>query len=241
MLRPVRKITGGYRPPTVQKPPDLFTVSREMASEPPGGQYQGPTSGDQPGGQPPSPPPPPPPGGQQTYTPPPGGGYQQGPGGGGFQPSAPGGGYPVGYGGGGGGGQYSGFGLRVAAFIIDLVILFIVNSIISVIFAGGVGRFAPVATLIELVIEFLYFGILWSQSSPLGAGQTIGNRLLGIRVAREDGSPLSIGAGLGRSALLLVTGIICAIGWIVSFITSLTTQRHQALHDMPLNTTTLRA
>ena len=62
--------------------------------------------------------------------------------------------------------EKAGFWIRVIAYIIDGIILGIVNEILSV----TVGRASSgLANLIGLVISLLYFSYLWSGASPLGA------------------------------------------------------------------------
>lgn len=94
-----------------------------------------------------------------------------------------------------------GFWVRVVAFIIDAIILAIVSSILtSIVFAGDQTRGSGLNTLVGLAYT-LYF---WSS---YGHGQTVGNRVMKIRVVKTDGTELS-----------LVEAFIRYIGLIVSFV-----------------------
>jgi uncharacterized RDD family membrane protein YckC len=107
--------------------------------------------------------------------------------------------------------EKAGFWIRVIAYIIDGVILGIVNEILSV----TVGRASSgLASLISLVISLLYFSYLWSGASPLGAGRTVGMRIFGIRVIKTDGSDLTFVQGLVRWIGLVISTIVIFIGLI---------------------------
>ncbi|MEO6797695.1 MAG: RDD family protein [Candidatus Dormibacter sp.] len=108
-------------------------------------------------------------------------------------------------------GAKAGFWIRFVAILIDGILLGIVTSIINIAFNGNPsGRFG-----IQTLLGILYYTYFWSSNSPW-PGQTIGSRLLHIRVIRTDGSDLSITQALVRyvgfviSALCLLIGLIWA-------------------------------
>lgn len=100
---------------------------------------------------------------------------------------------------------YVGFWRRVAAYLIDSVILFCVSLFLSILTGSGfsysgAGGFTTGPSLLIGVLYFLYF---WIKQN----GQTIGNKVMKIRVIREDGHSIDI-----------TTGIIRYIGLIISFL-----------------------
>ena len=105
-------------------------------------------------------------------------------------------------------GAKAGFGIRVVAFVIDTVILAILSSILnSILFAGDAVRGNGLNTLVGLVY-FMYF---WSS---YGHGQTVGNRVMKLRVIKTDGSELTLTDTFLRYVGLLLSFLCLFIGVI---------------------------
>jgi uncharacterized RDD family membrane protein YckC len=82
------------------------------------------------------------------------------------------------------------FGQRAAAFVLDSILVLVAVLVLG---AGQAGR----ALFLFLVLPVGYFGILEGSMS----GQTLGKRLVGIRVVDADsGEAISYGRGFGRGA-----------------------------------------
>ena len=106
--------------------------------------------------------------------------------------------------------EYKGIWSRLAAQIIDgivLLILFllVIYVVFRTVFAGV--WMSPLesyfyASVIFVSLQFLYFSILEGY-----AGTTIGKRVLKMRVAKEDGSACGIGSSLVRNILRFVDAI----------------------------------
>jgi uncharacterized RDD family membrane protein YckC len=115
---------------------------------------------------------------------------------------------------------YAGFWMRVGAYLIDVVILFIPLVIIGLmpiigIFGGIIG-------------SWLYFAL--QESSERQA--TIGKRALNIYVTDLQGRRISFGQATGRYFGRILSFIILGIGVLmVAF-----TQQKQGLHDMMAST-----
>jgi uncharacterized RDD family membrane protein YckC len=129
-------------------------------------------------------------------------------------------------------GRPAGFWIRVVAYIIDGVIVGIVNFILTFVVtlaAGGSINGAP-ATLLQLIgtlIWVAYFSYFWSSR-----GQSVGMMATNLRVTRSDGSPLTLGRAIGRAFALILSFAIIFIGVImVAF-----TERKRGLHDMIADT-----
>ena len=146
--------------------------------------------------------------------------------------------------------QYAGFWRRLAAALIDGLIMSAVQWVIQLILTGvGVidmndlisdfeanpdsvdfGQFLAVIWIISgvmFIIQMLYFSIMESSSKQA----TLGKMVLGIVVTDADGKRISLGRSLGRNLGKIVSQIILFIGYfMVAF-----TKKKQGLHDMMAN------
>lgn len=110
--------------------------------------------------------------------------------------------------------RYGGFWIRVVAYIIDAILLGIVNAIIDAIFhvnpsdttSGAYGA----ALVVEILIGIAYFAGLWTYM-----GATLGQRIFRLRVVDANtGQPISLGKALLRYLGLVIAFIVCFIGVI---------------------------
>ncbi len=124
--------------------------------------------------------------------------------------------------------QYVGVGMRFLALLIDVIILGIVNGIIYALL-----RSVPVlADLVVTVIAIAYtFGLEATQ------GATLGKRILGLRVVKTDGSPISWSESIIRNLLRIVDGLF---GYLVGAILIWTSPQRQRLGDRVANTVVVR-
>lgn len=91
-------------------------------------------------------------------------------------------------------------GTRIGSFVIDLIILLIVNFILATALAGLFNFFdGTVFGLMPLFITLLYFFF----SEMLSRGQTLGKRIVGLRVIRLDGQDPTPADFLTRAVFLL--------------------------------------
>jgi uncharacterized RDD family membrane protein YckC len=131
---------------------------------------------------------------------------------------------------------YAGFWIRLCAYLIDGLILYIPNQLILV--SGFAAFFAIFGTnhsptylrIVEDVLKIIlalplviYFAAM--ESSKLQA--TLGKLILGLKVTDLSGNRISFSRALGRELAKLVSAFILCIGFIVIAFTS----RKQALHD----------
>ena len=103
----------------------------------------------------------------------------------------------------------AGFWIRTFAYIIDAIGVGIVSGAIAAIIGGG-----PTGTTsngLNVLFGLAYFVYFWSAQ---GGGQTLGMRVLNLKVIRTDGSMLTITQGLIRYIGLFVSFICLAIGVI---------------------------
>ena len=103
----------------------------------------------------------------------------------------------------------AGFWIRFVAIFIDGIIVGVVTTIIGAILNLNTNGRSGVQLLLGLV----YYVYFWSNSSPW-PGQTLGSKLLNIRVIRTDGSDLSITQALIRYVGFIISGLVLLIGFI---------------------------
>lgn len=129
-------------------------------------------------------------------------------------------------------GEFAGFATRMAAFLIDIVIInlstLFVSAVIWLVFdffdnalAIFVNQplpyFSTVSTWITAAISFttllvmvwLYPTFFWMLN-----GQTIGKRIMGLRVVRMDGKKMTLVKGLVRVLGYLIGAIPILLGFI---------------------------
>ena len=133
-------------------------------------------------------------------------------------------------------GNYAGFWIRVGAYIIDLIILIIVN--VAVLAIVGVSLFDPAQQSEFSIVDVVNFtvGIAYFAGFEGSTMQgTPGKRALGLIVTDLNGNRISFLRALGRYFAKIVSAIILLIGFImVAF-----TDRKQGLHDMIASTLVL--
>ena len=115
-------------------------------------------------------------------------------------------------------GPRANFGQRFAAWLIDFIILAVVQGVLTAILGRSAGQ--GLATLIGLGY------LVYLEGSP--SGQTVGKRALNIRVIDAD-SGGSI--GYGRAALRYFARILSALPCLLGFFWMLWDKNKQTWHD----------
>lgn len=145
---------------------------------------------------------------------------------------------------------YAGFWLRFVAYIIDYIIIYVVQSFIfipvlgllGITFAsnmqnvenmseaealGMIGSIMAVAgatALLTTVIAILYWSLM--ESSKFQA--TVGKLALGLKVTDMEGKNLDLTKSLIRNVCKIISGMIIFIGYIMAGFT----EKKQGLHDI---------
>ena len=133
--------------------------------------------------------------------------------------------------------DYQGLVTRAIAFAIDAGIINLIALIVGV----GVGLALSILSIddsLEVVLlacggvafvlwSIAYFVTFWSTT-----GQTPGNRLMQIRVCREDGEPLKPRKALLRFGAML----LAALPLFAGFLPVLVDDRRRGVHDMVAGT-----
>jgi uncharacterized RDD family membrane protein YckC len=119
--------------------------------------------------------------------------------------------------------------MRLAAYLIDSIILAIVVVIISFIAKGGLVTIA----LSWVILSALYFILLdafW--------GATIGKKIVGLEVQLEKGGRISLIKSIIRN-ISKITIVLPIVGWMIAVITS-GIDRRQKLTDRWAGTTVVQ-
>lgn len=129
-------------------------------------------------------------------------------------------------------GDYAGFWLRVAASILDSLIIGLPVGIILVIVMIPMmlqdsnfydGGFTGILYLVSIVGTWLYYALMESSSWQ----GTLGKKIVGIKVTDLDGNRISFGRATGRYFGKMLSGI-----FYIGFIMVAATEKKQGLHDM---------
>ncbi len=94
---------------------------------------------------------------------------------------------------------------RFFAYIIDTMFLTMAIGVLALSMKTNVFRLGYAANLIGFTIAMAYYTLL---HGPLGKGQTLGKRIMKIRVVANDGYPIAIGSALIRAAIFLLPSFI---------------------------------
>ena len=128
--------------------------------------------------------------------------------------------------------RYAGFWIRVAAWIIDYIVMMVVMFPLMFLLFGGVGLFSgdfarrmnandPEAigsilamqggmALLSFAIHIGYKGLtVWKW------GATLGKMAVGVKVVTPEGGKLSFGRSIGRAAADLINYFICYLTYLM--------------------------
>ena len=128
---------------------------------------------------------------------------------------------------------YAGFGRRLAAWVIDTVLLGIVSLIISVIIVGGDADDASRGA--QVAVNTIAFAIAWGYYAGMESSTkqgTLGKMILGIVVTDVDGQRITFMRATGRHFAKIISGLLLFIGYLMVIWTA----RKQGLHDIMAGT-----
>jgi len=127
---------------------------------------------------------------------------------------------------------------RFAAVMLDGLIIGIPFWILYVALIGVASGFRPDRMMgfqplffIPSVIMFIYEGVMITAS-----GQTLGKKMMRIKVVRADGTDLQGGQGWGRTTLRTVIGFVPCFGVLADYLPAFFSKDKTTLHDMVVGT-----
>ncbi len=131
-------------------------------------------------------------------------------------------------------------GARVLGGVLDLIFVLIIGSVVVFIFfwifpVNGYYTKAEIevvskgrGALLGLLVDAIYTVVLLSGEKQ----STWGQRIVGVKLQRLDGNPITIGIAIGRWLMSIVSSILLKIGFLVA----LFTKNKQTLHDLVVRT-----
>jgi uncharacterized RDD family membrane protein YckC len=129
--------------------------------------------------------------------------------------------------------HYAGFWIRLAAGLIDGIILGVVNSVVKITFLTTYLQNVPVADrelmypILGLILQFLinlFYECCFLSSAWMG---TPGMKAVGIKIVDYDDNRISFGRAFVRCLYEILSVVILMIGFLMIAFDS----RKQALHD----------
>jgi uncharacterized RDD family membrane protein YckC len=144
----------------------------------------------------------------------------------------------------------AGFWRRLAAFLIDVIILCVPCLFVAFLFSEFFHYHQRTATLVGLLIVIPYFALLGSDRA---GGQTFGMRVMSIEVVDRDGRKLPLARSFARYLILLiplmatakllpfgtpswlsdgVDWIFSALGSVIFYLIVFNAATRQSLHDL---------
>ena len=121
-----------------------------------------------------------------------------------------------------------GFWIRFLAYLVDAVLVGAVSYLPLILFNNF-----TLTTILSLILSIAYFLYFWSGA---GGGQTLGMRILGLRVVKTDGQELSLGA----AGLRYIGFILASIPFLLGLIWVAFDRNKQGWHDKLAGTYVIR-
>jgi uncharacterized RDD family membrane protein YckC len=130
--------------------------------------------------------------------------------------------------------KYAGFWLRLVAYLIDVIVVYIGTQIIvSVLLLGmAADKATVVSSLVGIVATWLYFALM--ESSVPQA--TLGKMCLSLKTTDVHGERLTFARATGRYFAKYLSSLTLGVGYIMAGFT----QKKQALHDIIAGTLVVR-
>jgi uncharacterized RDD family membrane protein YckC len=131
----------------------------------------------------------------------------------------------------------AGFSRRLGAIVVDWIALSILADIVSFAYrSGGKGKgemmSLDASMILSAVLILLYFTLFTGEG-----GQTLGKKILGIKVVRTDGSPVTYGRAFLRA---FGYGISVFFFTFLGFLWAAWDSKKQAWHDKIAGTIVVR-
>ncbi len=128
--------------------------------------------------------------------------------------------------------KYGGFWIRVAACVIDFIVLLIPNLLITFLLKATSSSENELDIFVLNALDIIFSSILgWVYYAALHSSTwqaTVGKKAVGLKVVDENGNRISFGRATGRHFASYISALILCIGYMMVGWTS----RKQGLHDL---------
>lgn len=127
--------------------------------------------------------------------------------------------------------RYAGFGRRVGAFLLDMMLVYAVLFVVGAVWITQAMKGAPEmnAWLVALYPAVWGLGWLyWAGLESSGWQGTVGKRAAGLMVTDMSGQRITFGRASGRYFGKILSAMLFYVGFLMAAFTA----KKQALHDM---------
>ena len=133
-------------------------------------------------------------------------------------------------------------GRRIGAALIDLALMLLLFVVLGIALGEGESSDSGASVSLEggeFVLFLALMLLYYFATEAAWGGQTVGKRLLGLRVAARDGGRASPGKIAARTALRLID--VLPVLYLLGFVVMLATSAHQRVGDAVAGTVVVRA
>lgn len=128
-------------------------------------------------------------------------------------------------------------GRRIVQYIIDIIIYGFIGWLLQIALNRGTGGVHAVLVAVEVVLIVAWYVIYWALIPFRSDGQTLGMRVMGIRIINLNGGPASMMQLVVRSILLVLFPFVSAL---VGFIVMMCSRYRQRTGDHMARTIVVR-
>jgi len=139
--------------------------------------------------------------------------------------------------------ELAGLGSRVAAKILDTIILSVVNAMVTFAITGSwtvnpqTNPNVAIATTSMVAALNMILNLSYNIGFLHWRGQTPGKMALNIKVVTPEGAALSWGKAIARPFAEILSGCVCAVGYLIAF----WDPEKRTLHDRIVGTRVIKA
>jgi uncharacterized RDD family membrane protein YckC len=127
--------------------------------------------------------------------------------------------------------RYAGFGRRVAAFVVDMVLVYAVLFVAGAVWITQSLKGRPQLDIVILLLYpavFVLGWLYWAGLESSGWQGTLGKRAFGLVVTDLAGRRISFGRATGRYFGKTLSCLVLYLGFLMAALTA----KKQALHDL---------
>ncbi len=144
--------------------------------------------------------------------------------------------------------EYAGFWIRFCAKIIDGLVIGIPIGILTGVVMAAMGGFAVmrrggeasallILAMVGLDLLGMVLTVLYNTLLVGSWGTTLGKKVCGLKVVRQDGAKVSYGRACGRAFAEILSRMACYIGYIIAGFDD----QKRSLHDHMCDTRVVKA